>query len=200
MRDKRIIALLAIISLMFSLSYGCGKDHAASGNKKLAVRINNYEMTVDDFRDQASRIASNKYLSGDPDRVKEQLLEEMITKQVLLQEAQRQNFDKDEVFMDEIERYWEQALLKILYKKKSKELAASITVSDKEALDEYRRLLEEGDIDAMREPFEKVSREIRADIRNRKLQQALNLWINTLKANANIKRYKDNLKGIRIKR
>jgi len=92
---------------------GCGKARER-GNKVIA-RINNYTMTDEDFRDAMSRTLGS---------TKEAILDELITKNILVQEAQRENFDKDKAFMKEIESYWEQALLKLLIKKKMAEFSA----------------------------------------------------------------------------
>ena len=51
------------------------------------------------------------------------MLDQLINKNILIQQSQSENFDKDEVFMKEIQRYWEQALLKLLIKKKTAEFS-----------------------------------------------------------------------------
>lgn len=155
-------------------------------------------MTIEDFKDEAGLIGPAGS-SADREKAKEIMLDEMITKQLLLQEAQRQNFDKDRAFMKEIQRYWEQALLKFLYKKKVKELSGAVKVDEREVMDEYKRLLDAGDADIAKKSFEEASSELRGDIRNRKLQQALDIWLEGLKSRAGIKKYKENLKTIQVR-
>jgi hypothetical protein len=126
-----------IVALIFLSIYGCeNKRPPAPGSGEIVARINNYVMTADDFKDEAKLVLSNKKLDADPYTAKKQLLGELITKEVLLQEAQRQNFDKDKAFMKEIERYWEQALLKLLINKKTKELSKSVVTGSKAARQE----------------------------------------------------------------
>ena len=112
-RLKIFTVLFAVACLGLSVQ-GCGAPKKPSESDKVIARINKYTMTVEDFRDSASRTFGT---------TKEEILDELITKNVLIQEAQKENFDKDKAFMKEIERYWEQALLKILIKKKTAEFS-----------------------------------------------------------------------------
>ena len=141
--DKcKIVLIIAALSVSALSISGCRpvfkeKDHE---DGRVVAKIDNYEMTVSDFKDELRSKSANKYQSANPIKAKEELMEELITKKILLQEAQEENFDKDKLFMKEIERYWEQALLKILLKKKSDELSNTIHVSDSEAMNEYLRM------------------------------------------------------------
>ena len=125
MKNVRMAAMFVFLFFAVLAVHGCANK--APQDKKLVARINNYELTVEDFKNESDLVMSNKYLSRDPQAAKDQMLEEMITKNILIQEAQAQNFDKDKAFMKEIERYWEQALLKLLLKKKTEEFSAQVT-------------------------------------------------------------------------
>ena len=131
MKNTRMVMVSLMAALIFLSVYGCENNGPAPGGGKIVARINDYAMTAEDFKDEAEPVLSNKYPDADPYTAKKQLLDELITKEVLLQEAQRQNFDKDKAFMKEIERYWEQALLKLLIKKKTEELSKSVTAGSK---------------------------------------------------------------------
>ena len=194
-RSNAMLIVAAGVLILFAASC-CAKKEALSGDRGLVARINNYEMTVGDFKDEARTASVNRYASGTGEAAKEELLEEMITRNVLLQEAQEQNFDKDKAFMKEIERYWEQALLKLLIKKKSAELARTIRVMDEEVRGEYERMIKEGGKVA---PYEKISPEIRKYLLNMKMQGALDAGQMGLRKSANVKIYKENLKAIRLK-
>lgn len=195
MRMRITITVLAAMVLLSFAAYGCGRKEPASGDNRLVVRINNYKMTVKDFKDEARFIMAASPEGGGVS-ANDNILDEIITKKVLLQEAQRYNFDKNRTFMKEVERYWEQALLKLLYKNKVEELSRAISVSDDEVRGEYVRLVNAKAIDEAAQPFDKVSDELRKDIYTRKLQNAINIWINGLKAAARIKKYSENLSGI----
>ena len=138
-------------------------------NSPVIAKINSYKLTVDDFYDESRLLAPNMRLSSDPNKAKEEILGEIITKKVLLQEAQKRNFDKDKKFMKEIERYWEQALLKLLMKSK---------------IDEFSK---------------KISPEVKGDIRRKMLQAELSSWVAGLRKTADVKVNKENLDKAEIK-
>jgi hypothetical protein len=106
----------------------------------------------------------DKLAASDAVKAKEDALDKLITKKILLQEAQRESFDKDQKFMKEIERYWEQALLKLLINKKiddfSKKLPADLSVEDRQKM----------------------------------LQDELTKWVSGLRASAKVRIYRENLK------
>lgn len=124
MRCARMWLILLMVMTGFIVS-GCDRAEKTSNGKDVIAKINSYTMTVEDLLDAAPRAMG---------RTKEEILDELITKNVLIQEAQKENFDKDKAFMKEIERYWEQALLKLVIKKKMAEFAG--TIDDGEKIDE----------------------------------------------------------------
>jgi hypothetical protein len=141
MKNMRMFMMLVLISFICLSVYGCGSK--VPQDKKIVAKINNYVLTAEDFKGAAKDMMSDKYLSETPEKAKERLLEEIIIKNILVQEAQAQNFDKDRAFMREIEGYWEQALLKLLIKKKIEEFSSKVTVSGGEAKDaKVRQMLE----------------------------------------------------------
>ena len=106
--------LLALIISGVMAGCCCKPENKNHAGKEIIAKINNYKLTVNDFKDELMPKARDISLSADPEKAKEDALNELVTKKILLQEAQRQSFDKDAKFMKEIERYWEQALLKLL--------------------------------------------------------------------------------------
>jgi len=126
-----ILSIFLLASLTFAC--GCGQKQAqrAKGDDRVIARINNYELRASDLKEAASNVLVKK---------KEQILDMLISKEVLLQEAQRLNLDKEKPFMKEIEGYWEQALLKSLVSKKIKEMSGNIAATGREIADEYNRM------------------------------------------------------------
>ena len=141
-RIDRIGLFALVVSFVFIT--GCGKAPGAGGSaskdERVLARINNVGLTVSDFKDDAGPLLTKKYLSHSPLKQKGQILEELITKEVMLQEAQKLGLDKERSFMKDIEGYWEQALIKSLISKKLKECSSCLTVSDRDVLDEYARM------------------------------------------------------------
>jgi len=191
LRDLRITVMCLFSFITVLTLCGCMAGGGREQGGEVIARINDYTLTEEDFKNEAELLAPTKYFSEDMSSAKQMLLDDMIEKKILLMEAQREDFDKEEAFMKEIERYWEQALLKRLMKKKMKEFLRTISVGDDEVREEYDRISKEsgGHI----EPFEKISSEIRSDILHRKMQTAFDLWVEGLKKNAKIEINKDNL-------
>ena len=139
MKPYKIIRKTAFLIFIVFLSCACQRKEHYSENKVIA-RINGYELTASDFENEARIIRGNRDLSSNPEKAKQELLQEIINKKIFIQEAQKLNFDKQKYFMREIEHYWEQALLKLLFKQKSDELYRSIDVSQVEIEDIYKRM------------------------------------------------------------
>lgn len=186
MRKIRILVLAGTF-LVVAVA-GCGKAPAGG---KVVAKINNYELTTDDFGDEMRLTAINKDLPADPKKAKLALLDGVIAKKVLLQEAQRENFDKDRAFMKEIERYWEQALIKLMIRKKMDEIARSVTVDGGEIRDAYEKMSREaaGAVGS----FESMASGIQEDLRRRKTQERFDEWFSKVRSEANVKIYEENL-------
>ena len=162
----RLFAVLSVICVLGAAA-GCCRPADREGKSKVVVaKINNYELTADDFRAEARLAAPKAALPADVDKAKEDSLNELIIKKILLQDAQRLSFDKDRKFMREIERYWEQALLKLLINRKIDEFSKSIPPA------------------------------ITGEARQKMLQSELNKWVAQMRNSEKVKIYKENLKAI----
>jgi len=125
---------------IFSLFLSGCTNNPPGTKEKVVARINRFELTVEDFKEEANPLLMKKYSTYPLTKQKDQLLEELITKEVLLQEAQRLNFDKQKAFMKEIEGYWEQALMKSLINRKLQEFSPLVRVNNQDILEGYARL------------------------------------------------------------
>ncbi len=136
---NRILCLLFAAVVLSNLQ-GCSRGTSKS---EVIATIGNYSLCRDDFISELSVYppAYRENLS------KEQILNEIIQKKVLLLEAQRLGLDKDPRFMKMIERFWEQSLLRSLLETKSREILSSIPETDKdrsgEAGEKMRKWVEE---------------------------------------------------------
>ena len=127
------------VLIILFLICGC-TNNSPEAKKKVVAKINNVALTVEDFKGEANPLLMKKYSSYSSLKQKDQVLEELITKEILLQEAQRLNLDKQKSFMKEIEGYWEQALMKSLINRKLQEFSPLIQVNSQDILEEYNRL------------------------------------------------------------
>jgi hypothetical protein len=84
MKNMHIFTAVAVLAL--AAGGGQGPDKS-----QVVARINRYQATVDDFRQEA---AMNL-----PGASRDQILDDMITKELFLEQAQKMGLDKDERFM-----------------------------------------------------------------------------------------------------
>jgi hypothetical protein len=134
MRLSRGIMIAAVLAVCCLVPIGCAKQNEGG---RVVASINDYHMTVNDFVYESKNvIGATMPMTRFPiDKI--EVLEAIIDKEVLLQEAQSQGLDKRKGFMRTIEDYWEQTLLSDLIRRKAKEVAAGITVYDNEIMDYY---------------------------------------------------------------
>jgi len=138
-KSVRAILLIGALSMAF---LGCshGVDQDATEEVEIVAEIDNYKMSITDYKDRVDFLLTSKYLAVEPNEAKEELLDELIVKNVLLQEAQDRDLDKQKPFMREIERYWGQSLIKLLLKRRSEELSEGIVIDDTEVNSVYQKM------------------------------------------------------------
>ena len=77
-----------VILLGIALLTGCAKK---PDKDKIVAQINNYQVTIDDFNEEAKMSI--------PGASKDQILQDIIIKELLLEEAQKNDLDKNRRFM-----------------------------------------------------------------------------------------------------
>lgn len=188
---KIIFTLCAVVFIA-----GCAKaPEQKTGDSRTVAKINNYMLTVEDFKGASRLMLPDGELPADAGKAKEEILNELVMKNILLQAAQERSFDKDRAFMKEIERYWEQALLKLLINKKTEEISRSVVISDREVQKEYDAMAAGP---ALVKSREQAVAEIRDSLRYRKIQEALGAWVEELKRKAVVQVDKDVLDSISV--
>lgn len=70
-------------------------------------------------------------------------LDNLINQKLILLDAQAKNLDKKQDFLESVQRFWEQALLKVALEQKNKEMSGEIQVSEKEVELAYQQMSEE---------------------------------------------------------
>ena len=137
-REKSIftIALLSVLIAALSIT-GCARKKTS---EKIVAVVNDYKMTVEDFNYESREVLRMGRLLGEIPVTKEDILDALIAKELLLQEAQKRNLDKDRNFMKTIELYWEQTLIRDLLTKKSREIEKTTAVYENEIVDYYDKM------------------------------------------------------------
>jgi len=184
-KPHRILKLsgMAVLLLVPLICFtGCAPDSAGDG--PVVVSINDYTVTLDEFR---ARLAHEVSLYHDfvPDQQSTRaFLDEMIRKEVLIQEAQRLKLDRSEKFIKTIERYWEATLVRNLLEMKGDELDTNVVISREEITAYYNRTRRPQDAP---KPTPDAEKQLIKVLKEDKKTKLLAAWIDTLKAQADIK-------------
>ena len=178
MKKRMFYLLMFILSIqLFSCSQEVPKD------KEILASINDYNLTLNEYQ---SRLAAELELDRELKLTKEardNFLEEIIRKELLIQEAKKLNLDKKESFIRTIERYWEATLIRDLMEKKGKEISKTALISQEEIEAVYNEMKKsEGGIS----PFAQLEEDLAGDLREKKKTELLKEWINGLREKAEI--------------
>ena len=119
MSNKNIIKVMVALVCLSGLFY-CGCKNIEPQGEILAT-INGYVLTVDQFKQE---IAHSPYATSSVVNKKD-LVDLIIYRELLIQEAQRQGLDRNDDFMRSIERYWKQTLVKEVLKSENQRLGKS---------------------------------------------------------------------------
>jgi len=179
---KMPIALL-LIALAFS---ACAQKEEDGG--RVLAQINKYTLLQSEY--QALLAQEIEY---EPDfklsrESRERFLEELIHKELLIQEAKRLKLDRREKFVRAIERYWEATLIRDLMEKKGREIAMTTLVTQEEidACDIKLDPAEKENISP-----EELKAKITARLKEDKKSRRLKKWIDGLRQKAHIEINKD---------
>lgn len=180
MKKYTIILLAALFVL------GCtGKPK----DREVLAKVNNYEITEQEFEEE---FRASAYGSVDTQESRKEFLNTLINRKLILQDAQNKGLDKDKSFLKMIERFWEQSLLKLTLDKKSKEIAGSVLVNDKEIAKIYDDMRKNGKTD---KSYDQMYQQIKWEITKSKETQAINDWVAQLRKKGEIKVNSDLLKS-----
>jgi parvulin-like peptidyl-prolyl isomerase len=119
----RYIYYIIIILLVLSAIAGMELRSKRSPVKDVALIINNRIISTDEF--------NRLYASQPSQRIgKSNFINSLITKELLIQESQREGIDREESFRQSIQNFYEQSLIKLLIDRRFASL--HVAVSDKE--------------------------------------------------------------------
>ena len=175
----------ALLLFVLMLAAGCGR---LPKDKVILAKINNYEITQDEFEQE---FKDSGFGRVDTLESRKDFLNTLINRKLILQDAQKKGLDKDKSFLNMIERFWEQSLLKLTLDKKAKEVAGSVLVSDREIQETYDTLFKNGKTD---KSYDQMYQQIKWEITRSKETQAMNNWVAQLRKKGEIKISSDLLK------
>ncbi len=178
MKKRCFYALIFFLSLHL---FSCSQERTEKG--KILARINDYNLTLEEFQYQ---LAAELEMDRDFKLTKEAkkgFLEELIRKELLIQEAKKLHLDRKEKFVRAIERYWESTLIRDLMELKGKKITRRALISQEETEAYYKEMQEsEEKLPSLKELKEKITKELKEKKKTRMLEE----WINDLREKANI--------------
>ncbi len=178
MKKKTFLLLLFFLSANFLC---CSQESENKTN--ILAKINDYHLTVDEFDNEITR---DFELDDDfkiTDKAKRDFLEEIIRKQILIQEAKRLHLDTKDEFMRAIQRYWESTLIRNLIELKGKEINNKTYISQEEIRAHYDKMTN-GKISFP--PLEDIEKRIKYELIEQKKTKILQEWIDDLTKKAKI--------------
>jgi len=168
-----LITALAILS--------CSKPE--SEEQKVIARVNNFNLTLGEFQYQlASQVEFDKDFKLTR-QAKRQFLDQLIKKELFIQEAKRLKLDTKKEFRRAIEKYWESTLIKNLLELKGKEIAKKCVVSEEEIADRYNKMKKKN---PALPPLDSVREDITQRLKEEKKTKLLEEWIKDLESKAKI--------------
>lgn len=178
MKRPIFFALLFFLLLTFG---SCGEKPLE--DQPILADINGFRLTLDEFQ---TRLAEE--MEYDPDyklekEAKKEFLENIIKKELLIQEAKRLNLDKEEVFIRAIERYWEATLIKDLLELKGREISKKILISQEEIKAGYDAMsMEDNELPPLSEMEEQIVNSLKEKKKTMKLKE----WIESLRKESSV--------------
>ena len=170
---------LVLLSVFLGLNASCAKRDQ---KEEMAVKIGAYTLTASEFEELFHQQYEAK--EDNPEN-RANFLNNLMTRKLLLEEAQRRGLDTQKDFLRSIENFWEQSLLRLVVDQKVKEIVANITVTEAEMEAYYQKWLKENPQTA--KPLQEVRDLIEWRIRKAKEGQAMEEWNNGLLQKARIK-------------
>ena len=142
-RNPRILLVLAVIIILSFYSGYKSKDipHIFSKSNNVLAKVNNYEITLEDFMDQKQKYAP-LIESGHPIN-KKYIVDILIDNIILLMEAERMKLNQNGSFLKEIESFWRQSLISELIRTETREIREKIKISEEEIRDFHHYLKKE---------------------------------------------------------
>lgn len=178
MKKRSVFFMIILLSVLL---FSCSKEKP--DDTEILANINDYSLTLEEFQ---SRLAAELEMDNEyklTRKAREDFLEDIIKKELLIQEAKKLRLDEQDRFIKAIERYWEATLIKDLMEIKGEEISKKTLVSEEEIRARYDMMsTSRTGIPSL----EEMERDIEEEIRERKKTEKLKEWIEDLRRKANI--------------
>jgi len=171
-----LLAFLLMISLLC-----CTQEKAEK--ERILCRINGYDLSLDDFQFQLAEEVELEHTFKLTQKARQEFLEELIRKELIIQEAKKLKLDIREKFVRTIEKHWEATLIRDLMDLKCDEISKKIYISEEEINAHYSEMENINEnlpsLGDMRDP-------IRQQLKQEKQTLMLEQWTSELREKASI--------------
>lgn len=181
----RSLAAFFLSGVFLASFSGCGLRAAEAEVEKPALVINQLKLTSLELRGELLDVGISPHELGVEAEGEPQWLSQLVERELLVQEAQRLGLDRESDFMRTIERFWKEALIKLLISRKAKEISSATHVYEPEIESHYERLVKQAQGSPV-EPLSVLRDEVRRSVLAEKETQAMEQWLDGLRAQANI--------------
>ncbi len=163
---------------------GCGgKDKSP-----VVIDIGGIEVTADEFES----LFKKSFLGReDSPASRKAFLDNLVTTKLILKEAERLRLDRDAQFLEDVEFFWQQSLLKLMLDRKMRELSLNVRIPEWEVSSYYRK---RKDTDFQGKELSEVRGQIQWVILNGRESEAIQAWTDSLKEKTDIRIDHESLK------
>ena len=177
---KIIFCMIMLILPIYLLS--CSPGQKADEDEMVAM-VNDCPLTLGECQCQMAAVVNLNEDYKLTKEAKKAFLEELVRKELLIQEAKRLQVDRKEKFIRTIERYWESTLIRNLMEIKGEELTKRILVSQEEIEASYNAMKRPGE---KLPPLENLREDIIQRIGEEKKTRMLSEWMDDLRKAAKV--------------
>lgn len=172
---RKIILAISVFYICFLGLSGC------TNQEKAAICIGKINITAKEFEDALSK---SPYSGAPQDpETRRKFLDLLVTRKIILKEAERQGMDRDPEFLESVQFFWEQSLLRLVLNKKMGELSGGIRVSEEEVKNYYESRKSEFPGKDLSAAYEQIKLQLFME----KQRQALDEWTQSLRDKACVK-------------
>ncbi|GEM_PF-694093 len=168
---------------MTVLVSGCSPQSADASAEKPAVIINQLHLNSQEL-EQEKKDLNFSHQETPAENGEPEWLGRLIERELLVQEAQRLGLDREPEFMKTIERFWKEALIKLLLDRKIQEISDRIHVYDPEIESRYQKILKESPAQAV--GLTELKEDIRQTLREEKQEEAMEKWVSELRSKSRV--------------
>jgi len=177
--------LLSVMIVVFLFSCSNTSQPIQKEESKFLAKVNTVNISLEDIKKEFSMLPQEiqqLYMTADG---MESLLDELIKKELLYQEAVKRGYDKQEKFVQQMEEFNKRLLIEYLLRD---EVETKAVVSDKAVKDFYDANMDKFVGEGQKEPieFERVEDLIRNQLVGEQQRNVFDTYVKTLKDKATI--------------